>query len=152
MLSFWCFCAGLLIAELKALGARTVALASGTLAPLAPLAQELLVPFRVRLENAHVIDPRLQLYAAVVARGPSGRELKATYENRNTDEYKGELGALVANVRARRARGTGGRARRRLLRLTLSESRRAREQKSERTRARESERARERKSERGRIS
>ena len=66
------------MAELAGLGARSVVLASGTLAPLAPLARELLVPFRVRLENPHVIDARRQLLAAVVAAGPSGRPLRAT--------------------------------------------------------------------------
>lgn len=43
--------------QLVAMGIRSVLLTSGTLSPLASFAHELQIPFRVQLENPHVIDP-----------------------------------------------------------------------------------------------
>ncbi len=43
---------------LLATGVRSVLLTSGTLSPLASFAAELQVPFRVQLENPHVIAPQ----------------------------------------------------------------------------------------------
>ena len=56
-LSYWCFQPGMAMRQLVAMGIRSVLLTSGTLSPLASFAQELQIPFRVQLENPHVIDP-----------------------------------------------------------------------------------------------
>ena len=56
-LSYWCFQPGMAMRQLVALGVRSVLLTSGTLSPLASFAHELQIPFRVQLENPHVIEP-----------------------------------------------------------------------------------------------
>lgn len=48
--------------ELKALGVRSILLASGTLAPLPSFAAELRLPFKQRLENPHVINAKRQVW------------------------------------------------------------------------------------------
>lgn len=57
-LSYWCFQPGAAMRALQALGVRSILLTSGTLAPLGSFAQELQLPFPVKLENPHVIDPQ----------------------------------------------------------------------------------------------
>ncbi len=57
-LSYWCFQPGMAMRALLATGVRSVLLTSGTLSPLASFAAELQVPFRVQLENPHVIAPQ----------------------------------------------------------------------------------------------
>ena len=56
-LSYWCFQPGMAMRQLAAMGVRSVLLTSGTLSPLASFAHELQIPFRVQLENPHVINP-----------------------------------------------------------------------------------------------
>ena len=43
--------------QLAAMHVRSVLLTSGTLAPLDSFAHELQLPFKISLENPHVIDP-----------------------------------------------------------------------------------------------
>lgn len=59
---------------------RSVLLASGTLAPLASFAAELMLPFPNRLENPHVIDTTRQVLAGVVAKGVTGHSLNSSYQ------------------------------------------------------------------------
>ena len=95
-LSYWCFSPSVAMAELKSLGVRSVVLASGTLSPLESYAAELRLPFRVRLENPHVISPQ-QVLIAVLGKGVTGKPLNSSYQSRETPEYKVELGATIAN-------------------------------------------------------
>ena len=69
--------------ELKALGVRSVLLASGTLAPLASFAAELSLPFEQRLENPHVIDAQRQVGTGAPAGGKNKNKKKAeeTFES-----------------------------------------------------------------------
>jgi regulator of telomere elongation helicase 1 len=96
-LSYWCFSPGAVMSELADLGVRSIVLASGTLSPLDSYAAELAVPFAVRLENAHVIAPD-QVFAAVLARGATGRALNSSFEHRDSPEYLAELGLTIANI------------------------------------------------------
>ena len=50
--------------QLAAMHVRSVLLTSGTLAPLDSFAHELQLPFRISLENPHVIDPSQVLHAS----------------------------------------------------------------------------------------
>ena len=77
--------------------ARSVLLASGTLAPLASFAAELRLPFPTCLENPHVIDTSRQVLAGVVAKGVTGKKLNSSFQNRETTEYKLELGRTLSN-------------------------------------------------------
>ena len=43
--------------QLAAMHVRSVLLTSGTLSPLDSFAHELQLPFRISLENPHVVDP-----------------------------------------------------------------------------------------------
>ena len=76
--------------------ARSVLLASGTLAPLASFAAELRLPFPTCLENPHVIDTSRQVLAGVVAKGVTGKKLNSSFQNRETTEYKLELGRTLS--------------------------------------------------------
>lgn len=69
---------------------------SGTLSPLEVFAQELMVPFPVRLENPHVVSAD-QVLVTALRRGVTGKVLNSTYDNRSKPEYARELGATIAN-------------------------------------------------------
>jgi regulator of telomere elongation helicase 1 len=68
-LSYWCFAPGLAMRSLSNMGVRSVLLTSGTLSPMQSFAQELQLPFRVTLENPHVIEPS-QVSSGLVAAPP----------------------------------------------------------------------------------
>lgn len=95
-LSWWCFNPGLAMEEFSQLGVRTVILTSGTLSPLDSFALELKLPFKVRLENPHVVGPD-QIWVGVVSTGPSGRLLNSSYRMRDSLEYKLDLGNTIVN-------------------------------------------------------
>ena len=95
-LSFWCFKPGVALSELKMLGVRSILLTSGTLSPLDSFAYEFQLPFRVRLENPHVISAH-QVSVQVVKAGVSGRDLCSTFDQRDNVDYKLELGNSIAN-------------------------------------------------------
>jgi len=96
-LGYWCQNPGVGMRALVAGGVRSVLLTSGTLSPLSSFALELGIPFAQRLENPHVISAR-QILVGVLPKGPSGIELTSTFRHRETDAYKCELGATLANV------------------------------------------------------
>lgn len=95
-LSYWCFSPGQTMTALTEMNVRSILLTSGTLAPLGSFAQELSIPFPVRLENPHVIDPS-QVWIGVVPRGPQGHALNSSYQTRNAPEYKEDLGNAIVN-------------------------------------------------------
>lgn len=67
---------------LKQLGIRCVLLTSGTLSPLDSLAAELRLPFPVRLENPHVIDPK-RVWVGVITSGPGNVSFNSTFGQRD---------------------------------------------------------------------
>ncbi|OMO54112.1 Helicase-like, DEXD box c2 type [Corchorus capsularis] len=95
-LSWWCFNPGIAMQEFSKLGVGSIVLTSGTLSPLDSFAQELKLDFPVRLENPHVISSN-QIWAGVVPVGPSGRSFNSSYRNRDSPEYKQELGNAIVN-------------------------------------------------------
>ncbi len=95
-LGYWCFSPGLAMAALTDAKIRSILLTSGTLSPLGSFAQELTIPFEIRLENPHVIDPS-QVFVAVVSKGPGGHALNSSYQSRNRSEYKEDLGNAIVN-------------------------------------------------------
>ncbi|CAN0161372.1 unnamed protein product [Discosporangium mesarthrocarpum] len=97
VLSYWCFCPGVALEDLKQLGVRSVIVTSGTLSPLASFANELRLPFQVQLENPHVIEKE-QVWVGILGRGVTNQRLCSTYDNRDTPKYKQELGGTVANL------------------------------------------------------
>ncbi|XP_010538012.1 PREDICTED: regulator of telomere elongation helicase 1 [Tarenaya hassleriana] len=94
--SWWCFNPGIAMQEMANKGVGSIILTSGTLSPMDSLAQELKLDFPVRLENPHVISSN-QLWAGVVRTGPSGCVLNSNYQNRDSLEYKQELGNAIVN-------------------------------------------------------
>lgn len=50
--------------------------------------------FPVRLENPHVISPN-QIWVGVVPSGPSNHPFNSSYRNRDSLEYKQELGNAI---------------------------------------------------------
>jgi hypothetical protein len=94
VLNYWCFSPGVAMEDLKALGVRSLILTSGTLSPMDAFKEDMKVPFSVELENPHVID-RNQIWISALASGPSGAQLLSTYERRDTNEYKDELGKSI---------------------------------------------------------
>ncbi|XVE52106.1 hypothetical protein DITRI_Ditri02bG0095600 [Diplodiscus trichospermus] len=95
-LSWWCFNPGIAMQEFSKMGVGSIVLTSGTLSPLDSFAQELKLDFPVRLENPHVISSN-QIWAGVVPLGPSGRPFNSSYRNRDSPEYKQELGNAIVN-------------------------------------------------------
>ncbi|RZC50378.1 hypothetical protein C5167_018802 [Papaver somniferum] len=95
-LSWWCFNPGITMVEFSKLGVGSIILTSGTLSPLDSFAQELKLEFPIRLENPHVISA-YQIWAGVVSSGPSARSFNSSYRNRDSIEYKQELGNAIAN-------------------------------------------------------
>lgn len=55
VVNYWCFSTGVAMAELQALGVKSMLLTSGTLSPMAALREDIKIPFTVQLENPHVI-------------------------------------------------------------------------------------------------
>ncbi|XP_010062453.2 regulator of telomere elongation helicase 1 homolog [Eucalyptus grandis] len=96
-LSWWCFNPGLAMEEFSKMGVGSIVLTSGTLSPMDSFAQELNLDFPVRLENPHVISSD-QIWAGVVAAGPSGCLFNSSYRNRDSLEYKQELGNAIVNL------------------------------------------------------
>ncbi|URD77018.1 regulator of telomere elongation helicase [Musa troglodytarum] len=95
-LSWWCFNPGLAMQQFERLGVRSIILTSGTLSPLDSFALELNLEFPVRLENPHVITPN-QVWVGVVPSGPSSQPFNSSYKNRDSLEYKQELGNSIVN-------------------------------------------------------
>ncbi|CAN1836445.1 Regulator of telomere elongation helicase 1 homolog [Linum perenne] len=95
-LSWWCFNPGIAMEEFSKMGVGSIILTSGTLSPMESFAQELKLSFPVRLENPHVISAN-QIWAGVVAVGPSGHSFNSSYRNRDSEEYKRELGNAIVN-------------------------------------------------------
>ncbi|KAL5576411.1 hypothetical protein UlMin_018110, partial [Ulmus minor] len=95
-LSWWCFNPGIAMQEFPKMNVGSVILTSGTLSPMDSFAQELKLDFPVRLENPHVITSN-QIWAGVVPVGPSGYSFNSSYRNRDSLEYKKELGNAIVN-------------------------------------------------------
>ncbi|KAK6914908.1 ATP-dependent helicase, C-terminal [Dillenia turbinata] len=96
-MSWWCFNPGIAMEEFSRLNVGSIILTSGTLSPMDSFAQELKLEFPVRLENPHVISSN-QLWAGVVTSGPSGHSFNSSYWNRDSMEYKQELGNAIVNL------------------------------------------------------
>ncbi|XP_039117490.1 regulator of telomere elongation helicase 1 homolog isoform X1 [Dioscorea cayenensis subsp. rotundata] len=95
-LNWWCFNPGLAMEEFVRMGVRSIILTSGTLSPLDTFALELNLEFPVRLENPHVISPS-QIWVGVVPSGPSSYTFNSSYRNRDSLDYKQELGNAIVN-------------------------------------------------------
>lgn len=96
-LSFWCFDPGQAFSQLiETMNIHSILLTSGTLTPLNSFAQELGLPFHVRLENPHVINEK-QVWIGVVPCGPGGVRLNSSYQTREDKRYKEDLGNAIVN-------------------------------------------------------
>ncbi|GAB4842167.1 Regulator of telomere elongation helicase 1 [Ancistrocladus abbreviatus] len=95
-LSWWCFNPGIAMEDFSRRGVGSIILTSGTLSPMDSFAQELKLKFPIRLENPHVISSD-QIWAGVVASGPSGYAFNSSYRSRDSLEYKNELGNAIVN-------------------------------------------------------
>ncbi|CAA7409948.1 unnamed protein product [Spirodela intermedia] len=96
ILSWWCFNPGIAMKEFERLNVRSVIMTSGTLSPLDSFALEMSLEFPIRLENPHVVS-RSQVWVGVVSRGPSGFSFNSSYRNRDSVDYKQELGNAIVN-------------------------------------------------------
>jgi hypothetical protein len=94
-LNFWCFSPSIAFRDLST--ARSVILTSGTLSPFHSVENEFGTKFPIQLQSSHVIKEN-QLFCGVLTKGPCQVSLNSTYENRNSDHYKRELGLVIANL------------------------------------------------------
>ncbi len=94
VINFWCFSSGQAMQELKKLGVKSIIMTSGTLSPMDAFCDDMNIPIPIKLENPHVIK-RSQIYVGAVAVGPNGKQLNSSYNIRDTNEYKDELGASI---------------------------------------------------------
>jgi Rad3-related DNA helicase len=97
VLGYWCMTPSVAVAEILAMDTLALLLASGTLSPLPSWPMELRVPFDITLEGGHVISDE-QLAAVVIPSGPSGGALNSSFRARSNDDFKKELGDLIANA------------------------------------------------------
>jgi Rad3-related DNA helicase len=97
VLGWWCMVPGVALQQIAQLGVRSILLTSGTLSPLSSYAAELVLPFPVRLENPHVVRPS-QVLVRAVGKGPRGATLNSSFQTRDSENYKADVGALVAAV------------------------------------------------------
>lgn len=86
MLKLLCMYPGVIFKPLSDL-ARSIILASGTLAPINSFQSELGTTFPNMLQANHVI-PSDQVYVRGIAHGPTGIGLKANYQNTNLFNFK----------------------------------------------------------------
>ena len=98
----WCLDPSIVFREIAG-EAHSVLLTSGTLAPLDSFADELGVPFPIRLAAPHVIDVPKQLSCCTVAAAGSagsgaGQQLLSTYQSQNLPAYQDALGDLLHQV------------------------------------------------------
>ena len=97
VLSFWCFNAGLAMAELAALNVRSMIFTSGTLSPIDSFVAELNIPIPIRLCAPHVIKPD-QMQLTVIASGPNGVRLLSNFESRQNSAHSRELALTIINL------------------------------------------------------
>lgn len=76
---------------------RSIVLTSGTLSPMASFSSELNVEFPIQLEANHVIDKK-QVWIGTLSHGPSGHELRATYEFTESFQFQDEIGKLTLGM------------------------------------------------------
>ena len=93
---FWCLNPAVIFDDLKDY-VRSIVLTSGTLSPMASFSSELNVEFPIQLEANHVIDKK-QVWIGTLSHGPSGQELKATYEHTESYIFQDEVGKLTLGV------------------------------------------------------
>jgi regulator of telomere elongation helicase 1 len=109
VVNYWAFTPGIAMEELKSLGVRSIILTSGTLFPIESLKEDMKLPFPIQLENPHVITDE-QIMITAVSTGPSGKKLNSSFQNRDSFEYKDELGssilALIETMAGRAAAAT----------------------------------------------
>ena len=82
--------------DIYKLGVRSIILTSGTLSPMDSVESELKLPFKVRLENSHVVTGK-QVWIGSLKCGPTKKLLTSRYEHRDKPEYKEELGRTISN-------------------------------------------------------
>mmetsp|Transcript_9336 Transcript_9336/g.15513 ORF Transcript_9336/g.15513 Transcript_9336/m.15513 type:complete len:1023 (-) Transcript_9336:43-3111(-) len=99
-LCLWCLSCSVALRELASREVRSMIITSGTLSPLEGTAEDFGVPFPVVLENKHVIDPKRQLWGAVLTAGPSNVRFDASFDGRNDPNYLRDLGNAVARFAA----------------------------------------------------
>ncbi|KFD45241.1 hypothetical protein M513_13882 [Trichuris suis] len=95
-LHFWCMNPALAFNDISK-STRSVVLASGTLSPMDTYASELGVPFPIRLEAMHVLPPE-RMYVGAVGIGPSGKVLRATYQEVDSFEFQDELARTLSAI------------------------------------------------------
>jgi hypothetical protein len=77
---------------------RCFLLTSGTLTPFSSYESELRLKFDIKLENSHIINPQQQLLAGVLKRGPSGKVLNCSYNNRGDEDVLIDIGNALVNI------------------------------------------------------
>ena len=104
-LGVWCIDAGVAMRRLitPATAAetppRSVLVTSGTLSPLEFFAQEMGIPFPIRMQNSHVIQ-QSQIMGAVIRAGMNGVPLSSKFQNRKNVGYVNGLGQTIAKLAA----------------------------------------------------
>lgn len=97
-LSIWCMNPSLSFQELSRQKPRCYLLTSGTLTPFSSYESELRIPFPIKLENGHIINPQLQILSGILKRGPSGKTLNCSYNNRDDNDVLIDIGNTIVNT------------------------------------------------------
>ncbi|VDO98118.1 unnamed protein product [Soboliphyme baturini] len=94
--NFWCMNPAI-VSVVFEIFARSVILASGTLAPLDTFESELGIPFQLKLEARHVLPPN-RMWVGSISTGPNGYPLRATFKFTESFQFQDEIGYLLLHV------------------------------------------------------
>ena len=94
MLGLYCLSSGIVMNELINEGARSIILASGTLAPHDSFEAEMKISFPLKLENGHVIKNHQILFRSI-HKGPSNVILNSKFSNKDNKAYLNEIGECL---------------------------------------------------------
>ncbi|KAH9419773.1 Regulator of telomere elongation helicase 1 [Dermatophagoides pteronyssinus] len=93
----WCMSPSVAIQSLKRAGIYNLIITSGTLSPLESFELEMGIPFKVKLQNSHVISDN-QLSIQLIAKDPNGHELRGSYDRRDDLKYYSGLGYTILAI------------------------------------------------------
>lgn len=95
-LHLWCLSASIALKSMQKLGAHSILITSGTLAPLNSFQIELELPFPITLQNLHVVSPD-QISVYIVKSAWNGITFNTSYMNRENMDHIRTLGQSIAH-------------------------------------------------------
>ncbi|XP_074597275.1 regulator of telomere elongation helicase 1 [Brevipalpus obovatus] len=96
VLNLWCLSASVALKSMQKLGAHSIIITSGTLAPLNSFQVELELPFPITLQNLHIVKPD-QVAVYIVRSSWNNVTFDSSYTNRENMLHVRSLGQAVSH-------------------------------------------------------